>query len=244
MATMFKIPLPSGSTYDIFYSKGQDRIALIQTFILDYWAEYIESNWMRDVGVVGGGEERVKRMLDACGYMLLRGVEFDNEDAEIITEHAELMNFIREIPLSSCSDCSAADAVYSSLNTGEYTSSRSDAGGADVLDYHLNDVVLGKPTPKYRVKPEDVVFNKLMKLKESGLYTYREWHRVDSCGKIIFENSDKTVIIVNHGHYKPRETGEGVLFRYDRVLVCKDREGNMAFFDEKVDRIKDEFIKM
>lgn len=231
MASGFRIPLPSGSGYIIFASDGQDRGELIQTLILDYWGDYIERNWLSfgDENSHNNGENRVKRLLDACGYFMLA----QDSTKGIVSQYMDKANAIREVPISSCSEV-LADALFSAAKHGEYYD---ESGGYDIIGMN-EDIVLGPPKKKYET--DDIQFNKIFKLHADNPGATMQWSRLDT-DNVFSYRGERYKISDSVKAYRAISTKNGVYYASDSILIM-DTGVDLKYYTQRVDPISESEI--
>ena len=236
LALTFNIPLPTGNTYTVYASDGQDRSELVQRLILDYWADYIDNNWLQGDGERDSGEQRVKRLLDSCGYFILRG------DAEnVLSEYKTEANKVREIPVSSCQEI-LSDAFFSTAKHGQYYD---ESGGFDVIsalqDINGEGVVLGEPKKKFVKPQESLRFNKLFMLREKYPLHKLTWCRVDTNNEFLY--GGKTYRVSSElATYLGVNTKQGIYYCSDQILISDDGI-TLGFYDQNVVKINGEDVK-
>lgn len=205
----------------LYAEAGQDRIEPVQTLILDYWKDYIEDNWLSGGDNMDGGEVRVKRMLDACGYFLLRNIDTDG----VITEYKDKANTVREIPISSSPEI-VSDALYSAVKHGEYYN---DSGGYDIAGKNA-DILLGPPKKRFEKRTR---FDKILEAKSQYPGCSADWQLVDTTG--CFWHEDKMYRVHSEvAAYKPKPTKIGMYYSADSVLVLSGDNG-LRFYTQEIE---------
>lgn len=212
----------------VMVDENTDRVELVQTLILDYWKDYIEDNWLSGGDDMDGGEVRVKRMLDACGYLLLRNIDTDG----IVTEYKEAMSNIREIPISATPEI-MRDALYSAVKHGEYYD---DSGGMDIIGDNIG-VVLGKPKKRFETRTR---FDKIYAAKLEYPGCTAEWQRLDTHGR-FWDNGVEYKVSHDVAEYRPKATKIGLYYAADSILVLSGNSGK-RYYSQDINRIDGKHI--
>ena len=89
--------MPSGERMPVYYSETQSKRQIVEDVLLRPWTQYCLRHWMSADGKPGSAEQRIKRFLDGCAYLLLR----DNPEGTL-TDYKEMTRGRNEIDVSSC----------------------------------------------------------------------------------------------------------------------------------------------
>lgn len=89
--------MPSGERKPIYYNETQSKRQIVEDVLLRPWTQYCLRHWMGGDGKPGSPEQRIKRFLDGCAYLLLR-----DAPEGTLTDYKEIMRGRKEIDVSSC----------------------------------------------------------------------------------------------------------------------------------------------
>ena len=162
----------------------------------------------------GSPEQRIKRFLDGCAYLLLR-----DAPEGTLTKHEERKHERYEISVSSCPAW-----VSGLIDAGSYSPrGNSDAEEAcfrcllDRLDERAPERLREKERPNRHAETR---FQRLQKIRTEYPGCFIHVAAVDTDNRFC-HGGQVYCISAEAGQYAPRQTREGELYDMDRVLVVE-----------------------
>ena len=219
-----------------YYNETQSKRQIVEDVLLKPWTQYCLRHWMGGNGKPGSPEQRVKRFLDGCAYLLLR----DNPEGTL-TDYKEIMRGRSEIDVSSCPSW-----IEDKMNAGGHTLCEA-AREEQARFQALLDRLDGKAQPymahrekKRRGKPE-TRFHRLERVRREHPQAEIAICAVDtdSC----FTACGKWYCIAESAYqYAPRQTSEGPLYDMDRIYVVLEDSFPVLFLDQDANRLNEQDI--
>lgn len=221
---------PFGKPMLVYFRKGQDKLQVVTDVILPRWEKYCNENWLSDNHEDPWcAERRVKTYLDSVGYLLLR----DNPEGTL-TLYKECARGSSEIPVSSC-PADMSDIFYADGATLH------DCAGMTSDQFSLMLEELDEAAAKYakpkserqRAKKAKVStrFETVESIKRQYPGSRFTFCRVDTDNRFLFEGEaygiDESVEA-----YRLTETAEGDWYAMDQIVVVRDTEGDIHFYDQ------------
>lgn len=184
---------------------------------------------MSEADIEGNAEKYVKRYLDRVGYILIQ----DMPDDGILTDYKEMRNRVAEVPASACAE--VEDLLYGTTHAAEEMSS--------FLSEHPEMNPEGKAKRIYEAltKPKKLpkVIKEMQTRRERVDRMYKEHKgahtircRVDAEGKfkvrdVMYSISDEVKA------YQSIRTKDDVYYEMDTIIVLRDADGRMYFYDQE-----------
>ena len=177
----------------------------------------------------------MKTFLDGLAYFLMRS---DTEG--IVTDYKDILNGKREVPVSSCPH-SVEYALYGNGAPPE----DEDEGGFEILlenlDRKAERMERRRAAPKKKPKRVSRIVRSEQIRNELGACEFF-FPVVDTCNEFeLFGNRYHISLQVEQ--YGVKQTREGELYDMDHI-ACAVKNGKIvAFFDQDLNRIVDEFVE-
>lgn len=220
----------------VYFHEGQDKLQIINKVILPRWIDYCNDNWLSgDDSDPYCPERRVKVFLDSVGYLLLR----DNPE-DTLTIYKECARGRCEIPVSSC-PASVSDLLYgdgadlsdrSGINNEQFTETLAD----------LDERAERQASRKTRKQPKhDSRYSQILSIRRQYPGCRFTYCRVDT--ENCFEYDGQWYAIDESvDAYSPVESEDGPAFPMEEIIVVRDVEGGLHFFDQALCQIEDDMI--
>ncbi len=228
MSTRFDITLPNGRQMPVFWNEGQSKMEIVRDMLLPGWEEYCLRHWMGN-GEQTESEQRIKRFLDGCAYILLR----DN-NAGTLTNYKEMMIGSREISASACPACIAdiLEGGGASLCMGDEDEIRRFETMLEVMDERA-----GRNKKKVKRAPKQKRESRFERIE----CIRREYPGcklsmplpVDVEGVFIYDNV-RYRIDERCEAYRPRKTRYGEQYDMDHVTVVETADKQLRFYDQSI----------
>lgn len=192
---------------------------------------------MRDDCRPGSPEQRIKRFLDGCAYLLLR-----DAPEGTLTKHEERKHERYEISVSSCPAW-----VSGLIDAGSYSPrGNSDEEEAcfrcllDRLDERAPERLREKERPNRHAETR---FQRLQKIRTEYPGCFIHVAAVDTDNRFC-HGGQVYCISAEAGQYAPRQTREGELYDMDRVLVVEHEGKPALFLDQSAYAIAPEHVRL
>nr|DAW90183.1 MAG TPA: hypothetical protein [Bacteriophage sp.] len=198
--------------------------------------QYCLRHWMSDDWKPGSAEQRIKRFLDGCAYLLLR-----DGPGDTLTEHEEMKHRGREISVSSCPAW-----VGGLLDAGSYSLENAVEEKArfqcllDRLDAH---VPRRSERKKQKKRGSATRFQRLQSIRERHPGCIIHIVSVDTDNCFVF-GGRRFCISEQAVQYAPRQTREGELYDMDRVLIVESGGKPVMFLDQSACLLDTEYVQL
>ena len=181
-------------------------------------------------------EQRIKRFLDDCAYMMLR----DNSE-DTLSYYKEKANLKREIPISSCPS-QFEHYLYSGRQV-------KNAQAEKILFEDMMNRMKGHGPalsdlygPKKR-KPaaEETRSQRIDRIREAHPGCSFHFCRVDTENVFTFEDTmyeiDEAVAA-----YSPTQTRHGLLYDTDEIMIVRDTDGGLHYYTPQAHPVPAELV--
>lgn len=225
--------MPSGERMPVYYSETQSKRQIVEDVLLRPWTQYCLRHWMSADGKPGSAEQRIKRFLDGCAYLLLR----DNPEGTL-TDYKEMTRGRNEIDVSSCPAWvgDLLDAGGYSLRGGDIEENARFFCLLERLEERAEKYK--KQAPEKARKKEQTRFQRLQKIRNTLPGCNISSALVDT-ENVFSYGGRQYQISPAASQYAPRQTREGELYDMDRVLIVERDGVPVMFLDQLANKLEE-----
>ena len=221
--------MPSGERKPTYYNETQSKRQIVEDVLLRPWTQYCLRHWMGGDGKPGSPEQRIKRFLDGCAYLLLR-----DAPEGTLTDYKEIMRGRKEIDVSSCPSW-----IADRLDAGGHTLScaaREEQERFQVLLDRLDEKAHAYISRRKRRRKPETSFQRLERVRKEYPQAKIAVCAVDTDN--CFTVSGKSYCIAESVYqYAPKRTQEGLLYDMDRIYAVLQDGVPILFLDQEANRL-------